>query len=624
MIDDFPASSGDPEGAAAMPRPSAARRMALSLPGSLARSLAAWISAAFDAALNGAERSGWRAYLLVGAVAVMAALPGLVALPPTDRDEARFIQASRQMEASGDLVDIRFQDEPRWKKPAGIYWAQAGSVAVASAVLGRDVSGAAWPYRLPSALGAVAAAMGALWALTPLLGRRAATLAGLITATALIVAAEATIAKTDAALLGVVTLAMGAYLRLLALARPEAGAVARDDARRLSLLFWALIGVGALLKGPIVLIPPFGAALFLCVVERRLRPLAAMGWRWGPLIAVLIAAPWYVAIGIRSDGGFFQEALVTDLVGKLAEGKESHGAPPGTYLAILWAIFWPWAPLLLAAAPWLWRARRRPEALILMAWAVPTWVAFELTPTKLPHYVLPALPALAGLVALWLTQGGDAPAPRWRRIAPAALFAVVGGALALAAMAGPALVQLAAGQRLDLAGAGVAAVCGALALWPLTTGARAMAAGAWPRAVGPALAASLLLLTAVLQGALPALGFGFPSVGMARAAAPWAACTGAPPATISYREPSLVFLQGRATRFLDDAGAAAYLATPGALVWVEDRRRPAFDAALAAHPGLAVRERAAVTAFNPNRGKTTTLRLLGAAGDASLDACAAR
>lgn len=610
------ATSTDKGGAAAMPRPlTRLRRAGARLIAWITERIAGALGAALSALLSGADRSRLIAALLVGGIALLAALPGLTTLPPTDRDEARFVQASRQMVESGDLVDIRFQDQPRWKKPAGIYWTQSGAVIAATAVSGRDASGAIWPYRLPSVLGAIAAALGTLWAMGPLIGRRAATLAGLMMATSLILATEATIAKTDAALLGAVALSMGAYLRLLA------GAA---DARRLSLLFWAVIGVGALLKGPIVLIPPFGAALVLCAVDRSLRPLAAMGWRWGPLLALVIASPWYVAIGIRTDGAFFQEALMKDLVGKIAEGKESHGAPPGLYLGLAPAIFWPWAPLLLAATPWIWASRKRRQVLVLLAWAIPTWLVFEATPTKLPHYVMPAFPALAALIALWLTdRPAEHGAPRWRRIIPAVLFAAVGGALALAAIVGPTLVQGLAGLPLDLRAAVWAAAFGALALWPVRRGTLALARGAWARAVGPALAAALLLYPAVLQWGLPSMTFGFPSVLMERVSAPWTACVGTPPATVSYREPSLVFLQGRATALLPDADAAAHLAgAQGAMVWVEDRRRAKFDAALAAHPDAAVQELGAITAFNPNRGKTTVIRLLALEGDAIVAACA--
>ena len=51
-----------------------------------------------------------------------------------DRDEARFAQATKQMVESGDFVDIRFQDDVRYKKPVGIYWLQAAVVETASAL----------------------------------------------------------------------------------------------------------------------------------------------------------------------------------------------------------------------------------------------------------------------------------------------------------------------------------------------------------------------------------------------------------------------------------------------------------------------------------------------------------
>ncbi|MEO1725133.1 MAG: hypothetical protein AAFR84_22395, partial [Pseudomonadota bacterium] len=69
----------------------------------------------------------WRGPLIAGLVALATALTGTATLPVTDRDEGRFVQATKQMMESGDYVDIRFQDAPRWKKPIGIYWLQAGS-----------------------------------------------------------------------------------------------------------------------------------------------------------------------------------------------------------------------------------------------------------------------------------------------------------------------------------------------------------------------------------------------------------------------------------------------------------------------------------------------------------------
>ena len=71
---------------------------------------------------------GWRGPFLAALIALVAGLPGLLAVPPLDRDESRFAQATAQMLEDGDFVVIRFQDAPRFKKPVGIHWLQAASV----------------------------------------------------------------------------------------------------------------------------------------------------------------------------------------------------------------------------------------------------------------------------------------------------------------------------------------------------------------------------------------------------------------------------------------------------------------------------------------------------------------
>ena len=66
--------------------------------------------------------------------ALLLFLPGFFTIPPIDRDEARFAQATKQMVESGDYVDIRFQEDVRYKKPIGIYWLQSAAVEAAAAL----------------------------------------------------------------------------------------------------------------------------------------------------------------------------------------------------------------------------------------------------------------------------------------------------------------------------------------------------------------------------------------------------------------------------------------------------------------------------------------------------------
>ena len=85
--------------------------------------------------------AGWRGPLFAALLTLIAGLPGLLLMPPLDRDESRFAQATAQMVESGDYVDIRFQDEPRWKKPVGIYWMQAVAVSLTSDPEARQIAG---------------------------------------------------------------------------------------------------------------------------------------------------------------------------------------------------------------------------------------------------------------------------------------------------------------------------------------------------------------------------------------------------------------------------------------------------------------------------------------------------
>src|ERR1700746_307467 len=155
---------------------------------------------------GGGGLSGIRPYALLCLLCLIVYAPGLAAIPPLDRDEARFAQATRQMLETSDFVRIRFQDEERNKKPIGIYWLQAGAVTAFSS----PGSAAIWPYRLPSALAATVAVL-----LTFGLGARlfdsrpAGFIAAVLTASALGVVVEAHLAKTDAALLAAVVAGQG-------------------------------------------------------------------------------------------------------------------------------------------------------------------------------------------------------------------------------------------------------------------------------------------------------------------------------------------------------------------------------------------------------------------------------
>ena len=170
----------------------------------------AWTAGAVDFATG----THARAIAVLVVVTLFAFLPGFFHIPPVDRDEARFAQATKQMLETGDYVDIRFQDEARYKKPVGIYWLQAAVVDTAEAL---GVPKARTTHlALSHAFAARRArrrAADLLDARSPSSARRGAVLAGLLMATSVLLGVEARLAKTDAVLLFTVVAAMGALAR---------------------------------------------------------------------------------------------------------------------------------------------------------------------------------------------------------------------------------------------------------------------------------------------------------------------------------------------------------------------------------------------------------------------------
>ena len=199
--------------------------------------------------------AGWRGPVLAALLTLIAGLPGLLLLPPLDRDESRFAQATSQMLESGDYVDIRYQDEPRWKKPVGIYWMQAIAVGLTSDVEDREIA----PYRIPSLLGAMLAAWAVAWAGSAMLGGRVGFFGGAIMGATFLLSTEAGIAKTDAMLCGATTLAMAALARIY-----MATKAGERPIRLHKLLFWIGIGLSILIKGPIGFLVVALAIIALC------------------------------------------------------------------------------------------------------------------------------------------------------------------------------------------------------------------------------------------------------------------------------------------------------------------------------------------------------------------------
>ena len=539
---------------------------------------------------------GLRPYALLILLCLGLYLPGIAAIPPLDRDEARFAQATRQMLETGDFLRIRFQDEARNRKPAGIYWLQAAAVAAFSSAAATAI----WPYRLPSLLGATAAALLTFGLAASLFRdqpqpRRRGLFAALLLASALGVVAEAHIAKTDAALLAAVTAAQGALGLAYVAARGG-----RPVSVWVAAAFWGGEIAAIFLKGPVAPGLAIVTVATLVVVDRDLHWLRGLRPLAGLAALVIAVAPWLYAIERVTEGRFLADSLGGDLLAKLRGGQESHGAPPFSYLLFALLTFWPGSLLLAPTGLRAWRHCAAPAERFLVAWLVPAWLLLELVPTKLPHYVLPLYPALAMLTAAALADGAERPeggGALWLDLLVRALWMAV--TLALAA--------LLVGLPLRLGGPlGVAGIIGAAVLLALA------AALLWrrpPASRGAAMMAALALTFVVPAGAgvLPGLQRVWLSRGAAQLVARHPGAAGAPLVAVGYSEPSLVFQLGTAIRLATPEAAAAALLHGGEAL-VADRDDASFRRAASAR-GLDARPLGSVAGLDYSNGQAMVLTL---------------
>lgn len=500
-----------------------------------------------------------KAYAFLVLLCIAFFIPGLATLPPTDRDESSFAQASKQMIETGNYVDIRLQDKPRYKKPIGIYWLQAASVKLFNSHRLNEI----WAYRIPSIVGAttavvMTAALGSLL-FSPMVG----FLAALMMAACVVLNVEARLAKTDAALLSSIMVMQYALARAY---------LSKNMNWRMAALFWTALGIGLLIKGPIILLVLFSTLLWLRLTDKNLQWLNKLKpWAGLPYL-LLITVPWFVAIALQSHGGFVAESAGHDLFAKLWQGQDRGMLPPGLHLIALPLVFFPSSLFVLLAIPDIWQSRKKTAVKFCLGWIIPTWIVFELSLTKLPHYTLPLYPALALLAAKALVDGYPVLAERggsWLTTSIIALWMTLGMGFAVAFALTPyitdhhwSLIQIIAAVILIV----TQGVCLFLLFKRKVDSVIALTFG------------SLLFIGCTLGGMLPSLQHLWVSRQIIAVAETLQSCDLMQIISASYGEPSLVFLAGTNTIILPDGGAAARAMKHNAcsVGVIDDKQKQAF------------------------------------------------
>ena len=342
-----------------------------------------------------AKRS-WLFFLLAASAFY---LYGIGRIPLVGPDEPRYAQVAREMFMRGDPITPTLAGHPWFEKPALLYWMMMlsfGAFGVSE-----------WSARLGPACAGLLSALLIYW-----MGRsverasaepkRAEGLA-LWSGVALASSAGLIVFSRGASFDIILTLTVTAALACFLVSEVET-----DEKRRRWLVagFYASIGASLLAKGLVGIIIPGGVVATYFLFRRRWpdRGLIASAW-WGVPLAIAIAALWYGPIIARHGWTFIDDFFIQHHFARYVSNKYRHPQRFYFYIPIMALLTLPWTPFLVAALVnakgWHWRGPETAMSklhLFALAWLVMPIAFFSLSGSKLPGYILPALPAAALLI----------------------------------------------------------------------------------------------------------------------------------------------------------------------------------------------------------------------------------
>jgi 4-amino-4-deoxy-L-arabinose transferase-like glycosyltransferase len=416
-----------------------------------------------------------------------------------DRTETETAEVARQMWISGDWITPIFNGIRYFDKPVLLYWLMG---------LGFQLFGVGeWAVRLPSALFATALIL-ATWQFGRIqLGPRIALFAATMLLANPFVFGLGRTGVTDMGLAFFV--ATGLYCWYSSYASGQQLGY---------LLCAAFLAGGVLIKGPIaLLLPGLIIGIFLIYTGRLKAVMTTMPWVRGIGIIAAITLPWYLLVTQANGRIFLDKFFIHHNVDRFLNVVDNQPGPWYYYLLFTPAGFFPWIVFLFIAlfrwGKWEWMRPRYWQSrsiaaqlpLFMGLWFVIVTVFLSTASTKLPHYIMPALPALAFLCAqAWEAeseQGGKSTRLGLGFIAIVLMFLGVGFLVALGFINDPALPELR--SRVEATGSPwiLAGTCFLAAFANILAGIRLQLQWAW----GCALGAFCLIFSAATNLLMPAL-----------------------------------------------------------------------------------------------------------------------
>ena len=333
-------------------------------------------------------------------------------------DEPRYAQVAREMLARHDWVTPTLGGIPWLEKPPLYYW---------QAILAFRLFGVSdWAARLPSVFDAFLLVLAVYWFLRRF--RLGLELDGaLIVATTAGVAGFARAASTDMPLTASFSIAILAWYAWF-----ESG-----DKKYLA-AFYGLLGLAMLAKGPVAPFLAIAVIVIFAALQRSAKIALKTLWIPGILLGCAVALPWYVLVQLRNPQ-FFHEFIVEHNLARFGTNLYHHPEPFWYYVPVALLGWVPWSILVIAAVFAAVRQLRKPAGdtlrSFLLIWVGVIVIFFSISQSKLPGYVLPAVPAGAILAAQFIrARSSPEKIATWMRFVIASAQALLLAALVFAAL----------------------------------------------------------------------------------------------------------------------------------------------------------------------------------------------
>lgn len=332
--------------------------------------------------------------LVIVCLAAMAIVPSLGGYTLYDRDEGYYVECARQMLVSGNWFVPYFAGEPWMEKPPLAFWLMAVSM--------RTFGVNEFAARLPSALCGLAAIWLTFRLAREMIGLRAGIIASVVATTCLFFNGTMRIALVDMPMVASTTLSMLGLWGII-----------RGERWRGPLLFYVGAGLAMLTKGPLGLALPVLALGGYILLTRRWDFIARARPFLGMLVVLVIISLWVIPAIVFTGMGYFHEMIWVRTIQPVFSPLQGHGGKGlveyllliPIYIPILFVGFIPWSAFLWPAIRHVAaQGRTATTAAFLLGWVLAQLIALSLISTKLQHYVLPIIPALAICMGAYLAQ----------------------------------------------------------------------------------------------------------------------------------------------------------------------------------------------------------------------------